>query len=149
MVSGLAWRDDDANRARDPGEPPLAGVTIILKDADHQELARQVTGLDGTYAFTSLPADSYVLTREDPLGYTVTYPVAGSYVFCLLPGEQLTEMNFGFAPWPTPTPTASPSPTCTPTATITATPSPTLTPTGTEPPVHRLYLPVVLRTRSR
>ena len=144
MVSGLAWRDDDANRARDPGEPPLAGVTIILKDADHQELARQVTGLDGTYAFTSLPADSYVLTREDPLGYTVTYPVAGSYVFCLLQGEQLTEMNFGFALWPTPTPTASPSPTCTRLPTATPTSSPTLTPTSTVTPVLRLYIPEFL-----
>ena len=144
LVSGLAWRDDDANRARDPGEPPLAGVTIILKDADHQELARQVTGLDGTYTFTNLAADSYVLAREDPLGYTVTYPVAGSYVFSLLQGEQLTEMNFGFALWPTSTPTASPSPTCTRLPTATPTSSPTLTPTSTVTPVLRLYIPEFL-----
>lgn len=136
MVSGLAWRDDNANRTRDPGEPPLAGVTIVLKDANHQELARQVTGLDGTYVFTNLPGDSYVLTREDLTGYTLSYPVAGSYAFYLLGGQHLSGMDFGFVPWPTATPTATHTSTDTPTPTNTAThtPTETATPTSTATP---------------
>ena len=145
MVSGLAWRDDNANHSRDAGEPTLAGITVVLKDANHQEIARQVTGLDGTYAFPNLAGDSYVLTGEDPTGYTLSFPAGGSYVFYLLGGQQLSGMNFGYVPWPTATPTASPTHTDTPTptntathtATDTATPtrtvtaSPTATPTST------------------
>ena len=131
LVSGLAWQDDNANRVRDLGEPTLAGVTVVLKDANHQELARQITGPDGTYVFTNLPGDSYVLTREDPTGYTLTHPAAGSYAFYLLGGQQLTGLDFGFVPWPTATPTASPTPTHTPTPSNTATHTPTETATPT------------------
>lgn len=131
MVSGLAWRDENGNHTRDPGEPPLSGVTIVLKDANHQEIARQVTALDGTYSFANLPGDSYVLTREDPSGYTLSFPVSGSYVFYLLGGQQLTGMDFGFAPWPTATPTTSPTCTHTPTPTHTATHTSTQTATPT------------------
>ncbi|HNR95536.1 MAG TPA: S8 family serine peptidase [Anaerolineae bacterium] len=144
LVSGLTWRDDNANCVRDPAEPPLAGVIIILTDANHQELARQATDSDGTYVFTNLPAANYVLTRKDPAGYANSCPLAGSYAFYLAAGEQLAHMDFGFAPWPTATPTASPSPTCTQTPTATPTSSPTLTPTSTVTPVLRLYIPEFL-----
>ncbi len=133
VVSGMAWRDDDGNMTHDPGEPPLAGVTIILKDPSYQEISRQSTGMDGSYAFTNLPGASYVLTREDPTGYSLSFPVAGSYVFYLIGGQQLSGMDFGFVPLPTATPTLTPTPTNSATATCTATPTatPSHTPTNT------------------
>jgi hypothetical protein len=136
-VSGLAWRDDNSNRQRDQGEPPMSGITVMLTDPAYAELATQVTIADGSYKFSNLAAGSYCLTKEDPFGYVSTYPPSGVWgPFPLEDGKQLTGLDFGFALSPTGTPTATPTWTPTPTATSSATPTGTLTSVATETPTY-------------
>ncbi len=131
VVSGVAWRDDNTNRQRDPGESLMSGVTVILRDSTHLELDRRVTIGDGSYEFADLAQGSYLLTKEDPVGYGSTWPTAGAYAFYLAGGQRLTGLDFGFAPLTTATLTAAPTRTPTPTATSTATPTVTLPSTAT------------------
>jgi hypothetical protein len=131
-VSGLAWRDDNSNRQPDPGESPMPGVTVLLRDSfTNLELGRRETIGDGSYRFADLAAGDYKLTKEDPLGYVSTCPLSGEYGFHLAGGQQRAGMNFGFAPLSTGTPTIAPTWTPTPTTTPTATPTVTLPSTST------------------
>jgi hypothetical protein len=129
VVSGVAWWDQNANRQRDAGEPPMSGVTVILKNSQNVELGRRVTATDGSYEFANLTQGSYLLTKEDPVGYGSTWPSTGAYAFYLAGGQRLTGMDFGFAPLTTATLTATP--TRTPTLTATSTGLPTTTSTAT------------------
>jgi hypothetical protein len=132
-VAGMAWRDQNRNRVRDPGEPPMPGVTIVLQDSGYVEVDRRRTLADGSYEFAALDPGNYVLTKVNPVGHDCTHPPGGVYIFSLA-GERLTGFDFGFAlpPTATPTPTQSPTPTntSTPTRTPTRTATPTITPTG-------------------
>lgn len=55
-IGNRVWFDADADGAQDPGEPPLAGVTVRLLAADGvTELASVTTDAGGLYAFSSDP----------------------------------------------------------------------------------------------
>lgn len=142
-VSGTVWHDANGNRMRDPDELPFPGVTIVLKDADHVEIGRRTTLVDGSYRFADLPSGSYLLTKENPLGYVCTHPIGGAYAFYLPAGQQLTGLDFGFSSslTATPTPTKTSTPTATATATPTYTPTRTPTETGTVTPMPTGTLP--------
>ncbi|WP_410637638.1 SdrD B-like domain-containing protein [Amycolatopsis sp. lyj-346] len=58
-IGDFAWADTDANGLQDAGEPGLAGVKAVLKDADGKELASVVTGPDGAYGFDGLDDGTY------------------------------------------------------------------------------------------
>ena len=131
-VVGIAWRDDDGNRLRDPGEPPFPGVTVVLRDPAHSELGRRVTQGDGSYEFAGLGEGSYLLTKEDPPGCVSSWPPGGVYAFYLLSAQRLTGMNLGFLPPPTATPTTTETPTPTATQSATPTATSTATPTATQ-----------------
>jgi hypothetical protein len=137
-VGGVAWRDDNRNRARDVGEPPMPGVTIVLKNSAYVELDRRVTLADGSYQFAGLDAGNYVLTKEDPAGHSPTHPPGGAYGLSLTTGQLLTDFDFGFALPASATPTATRSPTPTETGTPTNTPTrtPVLSPTPTSSPTQ-------------
>jgi uncharacterized repeat protein (TIGR01451 family) len=60
-LSGSVTNDVNGNGQRDPGDLPLAGVTVTLTgtDATGQPVSRTaVTGRDGRYRFTDLPLDN-------------------------------------------------------------------------------------------
>ncbi len=143
-VGGVAWRDDNRNRLRDVGEPPMPGVTIVLKNSAYVELDRRVTLADGSYQFAGLDAGNYVLTKVDPAGHSPTHPPGGAYGLSLIPGQHLTDFDFGFAlpasatptATQTPTPTATGLPTNTPTRTPVLSPTPTSSPTQTATPTQ-------------
>ncbi|MDQ7990002.1 MAG: SdrD B-like domain-containing protein [Candidatus Dactylopiibacterium sp.] len=83
-LAGLVYNDVSGNAARDPGDLPLAGVTITLSgtDASGQPVTRSVqTAPDGSYRFTDLPmpgAGGYTLTETQPAGYDDVAARAGS-----------------------------------------------------------------------
>jgi len=163
VVGGVAWHDENGDGVRDPGESPMAGITIVLRDSHHAEVARRTTLQNGSYEFASLDPGSYLLTKEDPPGYICTRPPGGTYAFYLSAGQRLTDFDFGFAlpttltPTPTSTHTATPtgvvsqtpihSPTPTSTSTQTMTPTSTATtgpsPTPTSTPIGTLQDPVI------
>jgi hypothetical protein len=138
-VGGVAWRDENSNRQRDLGEPPMSAITVILRNSAHLELGRRMTIGDGSYEFGNLAHGSYLLTKEDPPGLHSTLPSDGAYAFYLAGGQRLAGMNFGFSSSlvetsttvPTETPTARPTATPTRTPTRTGTAVPAQTPTDT------------------
>lgn len=78
---------------------PLAGWTIFLDTngsgtPDGVEPI-VVTGADGRYRFTSLPAGMYRVREVKKVGWVQTFPAAGSYLIDLAAGEIVTGRNFG------------------------------------------------------
>jgi hypothetical protein len=56
------WNDLNGNGQQDAGEPGLAGVTVILRDAaTGNPVASTITDANGNYLFTNLDAGTYVV----------------------------------------------------------------------------------------
>ncbi len=53
---------------RDPADQGIAGITIMVRGSDGQELARELTDLDGTARFADLPAIVRVAVDGQPKG---------------------------------------------------------------------------------
>src|SRR5438876_1373394 len=64
-IGGIKFEDLNANGARDPGEPGLAGVTIQLKTPTGQTLTA-TTDASGNFTFLGLAAGTYVLSETVP-----------------------------------------------------------------------------------
>ncbi|MCB9156376.1 MAG: DUF11 domain-containing protein, partial [Caldilineaceae bacterium] len=52
-VGNRVWADTNGNGAQDPGEPPIAGVTVTLHDSSGAPLAAAVTDANGNYLFSN------------------------------------------------------------------------------------------------
>jgi Ca2+-binding RTX toxin-like protein len=77
-LHGVAWNDENENKLRDAGEPLLANWTVYLDSnrngaLDAGELTT-VTDTAGVYAFTNLPAGTYVVSQVLPEGWHQTFP---------------------------------------------------------------------------
>ncbi|TDT14487.1 SdrD B-like protein [Ilumatobacter fluminis] len=83
QITGRLWVDPDRDADYEPNdlvgdtawERPVAGVAVVLRHVDGAEVERQWTSHDGTYRFTMVPSDEYVLevqpdefTDARPLG---------------------------------------------------------------------------------
>lgn len=65
-VAGVVFRDDNGNGQKDPGEPGVAGVVVMLGSR------KTVTSANGVYVFTGLQATEYRLDidgQELPIQY--------------------------------------------------------------------------------
>jgi hypothetical protein len=64
----------EANGIQNAGEPGVAGVTVNLYDGSGvAKLASQITGSDGKYLFTGLPAGSYLVEFVIPVGIGLSF----------------------------------------------------------------------------
>jgi len=77
-IHGCKWYDVDGEGDRDPGDPGLAGWTIYIDencdgDWDPGE-PEEVTDGSGNYAFTDLPAGTYVIGEKPQNCWTQTFP---------------------------------------------------------------------------
>ena len=65
-IGGTLWKDCDADGILDPEETPRwAGVTIFLRDAAGNVVASMLTGTNGNFAFSGLPAGTYTVDVVD------------------------------------------------------------------------------------
>jgi len=113
-----AYEDTNGNARLDEGERLIAGNVITLLDADRLELDKYTTdGLSEPYCFTGLSAGTYLLKRQNPVGYTSTVP--DDWAVAVAPGVT-TDVRLGAR--------LIPQATALPTATPTRVPTPTLTP---------------------
>jgi len=57
-IGDLVWEDSNGNGVLDPGEPGIAGATVILFDASGNELGQTVTDTNGNYILHLVPDSS-------------------------------------------------------------------------------------------
>jgi hypothetical protein len=98
-ISGVVWNDNNGNGFQDGGEGGLGGYNVWLGQGacNSSGYRTTTTAGNGAYSFTSLPAGTYCVTVDIPLGScswnaTTTHP----RTVTLDPGENLTGIHFGF-----------------------------------------------------
>src|SRR5215471_7102744 len=94
-IGGFKFEDLNANGARDPGEPPLPGVTIVLTVAGGTTQRTAVTDVNGNFLFTDVTPGSYVLTEVVPYGFSQTKPATDGIPVTLASGGSSLDSVFG------------------------------------------------------
>lgn len=96
-LTGLVFRDDNANGTREANEPGIAGVTVTLTgtDAAGRPVNRTaITALDGTYVFDDLVGGNYTLTSSPRTGYVAGIARSGTAGGTVADGR-ITDINLG------------------------------------------------------
>jgi len=91
-ISGHVYADNNRNRARDAGEPPIAGVTLTLGG---QSGGTTTSATDGTYTFAGLVAGSYSVAAPPTAGARTLFTTSPLHV-SLTAGQQRSDVDFGF-----------------------------------------------------
>ena len=92
-IHAYVFNDLNKDGDSDDGEPPLAGVEIIVyRWPGQQEVARDATGGDGYAQFVLAAPGSYRLVEIDPTGLTSSTP--NDFLAALSPNQTL-ELHFG------------------------------------------------------
>ena len=68
-IAGFVYHDLDNDGMREPGEPPIAGVTVELFHASGERVGTVVTNTDGSYRFDNLRAGTYTAVETQPDGW--------------------------------------------------------------------------------
>ena len=89
-IGDRVWNDQDHNGV-DNGEPGVPGVTVILKDASGNEVARTKTDANGNYRFEGVLPGTYSVSIEVPAGYEA---VTTSKDVTVAEGEVNLDMDF-------------------------------------------------------
>ncbi|HHM20672.1 MAG TPA: hypothetical protein ENJ20_01495 [Bacteroidetes bacterium] len=75
-IGDFVWNDLDQDGVQDPGEPGMAGVTVLLKDCSNNVLTSTVTDANGGYLFSGLAAGCYRIGVVLPNGFQFSAPNA-------------------------------------------------------------------------
>jgi len=98
-ISGMKWSDLDGDGIRDFGEAGLSGWTIYV-DSDLDGFhdvgePSAVTGVDGSYTISNLPAGLVRLREEGRPEWIQTHPLVTYYTLQLDSGTTATGYDFG------------------------------------------------------
>src|SRR5262249_43770716 len=79
-LSGFVFEDTNKNGVRDPGEPGIANVAIVLSGTDDPGGVSKTTPTDsaGHYTFDNLRPGTYALNETQPAGYQDGQDTIGS-----------------------------------------------------------------------
>ena len=97
-IGGLKFEDQNGDGIREPGEPPLSGVTINLGLPVGPPSQTTTTAADGTFLFTNVTPGTYLLNETVPGGFTQTVPASGGITVTLAPGGSSLDNIFGNFP---------------------------------------------------
>ncbi len=101
-----AYRDDDSDGERDPGEPPFPGVTVHTYTYTTAELEAAVTGPGGTATMAGLVPADWLAQVAVPAGYAATSPpdpatgVRGTFLAIAPEPGSTHPMEIGLGPAP-------------------------------------------------
>jgi hypothetical protein len=96
-IIGVKYRE--CNGLPYSNQTPIAGWTIQLLNSMGTIIGEQVTGADGSYAFTDLPLGQYLVKEIAQPGWTPNVPPTGQLAVTLAASEQRI-VNFGNCPPP-------------------------------------------------
>ena len=98
-IAGTVLADTDGNTT---GDTPLGGVTVVLLDANGNEVGSTTTNPDGTYLFADVPAGDYTVVQTNLPGYEDVSDTDGGnpneISVSLAPGAESTGNDFVDAP---------------------------------------------------
>jgi len=98
-IGGLKFEDSNGDGIREPGEPPLSGVTINLGPPVGAPSQTMTSAADGTFLFTNVTPGAYLLNETVPDGFTQTVPgTGGGITVTLAPGGSSLDNVFGNFP---------------------------------------------------
>ncbi|MBL0283944.1 MAG: carboxypeptidase regulatory-like domain-containing protein [Zoogloea sp.] len=94
-ITGTVLEDLDHDGT---GDTPIAGVTVVLKDASGAPIASTTTDANGNYSFANVPAGNYTVEQTNAPGYTDVSDIDGgnpnSIAVSLQPGQSSTGNDF-------------------------------------------------------
>jgi hypothetical protein len=108
-IGDFVWKDLNSDGIQDAGEPGVPAVVVTLTKPDASTVVTE-TDANGAYLFSNLPAGSYSVSFETPVGYVPTIaneetadeatdsdPVGGVVTpIALAAGQNLTTVDAGF-----------------------------------------------------
>ncbi|MBX7166629.1 MAG: carboxypeptidase regulatory-like domain-containing protein [Pirellulales bacterium] len=94
-IAGRVIADRDGDCEYDPGEPLLAGVTILLLDAEGNQVASTTTNAQGQYKFENLAPGEYQVKELQPAGYFDGDDHVGSAGGALVAPDTIAEIALG------------------------------------------------------
>lgn len=97
-ITGVVYRDLNDSGARDPREPGLPGVRVILevqKGDAFRMISATMTDRAGNYAFPGLPIGNYRVRIETPPGFRTS---TEGHAVTLLPHGRPGTQDFGLVP---------------------------------------------------
>ena len=77
-ISGMKFNDSNGDGIKGYDEDGLGNWTIILEQPEGMEIARTITGVDGTYSFKDLVPGIYWVREAQKYPWTQTAPSKGS-----------------------------------------------------------------------
>ncbi len=107
QVGDRVWLDVDSDGIQDPGEAGIVGLPVTLFDGLGASISSQVTGVNGAYLFSGLPAGTYTVVVAGTAGYVATFDTDGvlsanQATVILANGEQRLDVDFGYRVPPPP-----------------------------------------------
>ncbi|MBI3120007.1 MAG: VCBS repeat-containing protein, partial [Candidatus Kerfeldbacteria bacterium] len=125
-IRGVVWNDENRDAIKDRLEPGLAGIKLrIYKDENSNKvvnpavdtlLSTVTTPQNGSYDFSGLGFGIYLIVVEDsdaPEGFTRT-TTSNTQIVPVIRGQQISDVNFGFAAPTSPDDTEGETPTSEP-----------------------------------
>jgi uncharacterized repeat protein (TIGR01451 family) len=102
LIGDEVFIDRNNNGTREPGEAGINNVTLILRNANAEEIGRTTTNAQGIYGFTGLQPGNYTVQAVIPNGFNPTNSSVVSPGLAALPAtivrpdQTLNTIDFGF-----------------------------------------------------
>jgi len=95
-IAGSVFLDSNQT-GRSFNQPPIGGVTLLLRDANGTVIATTKTAADGSYFFKDVPPGTYTIEEQQPAGYGRSPRTPSLIQPAVVPptGGLVSDKNFG------------------------------------------------------